>query len=52
IIATLNNILHWSFGFALIGGVSTNSQSAFNLVSASLRSPSLPQSPTLVMSPW
>ncbi|KAJ2234434.1 hypothetical protein H4R99_001627 [Coemansia sp. RSA 1722] len=55
IFATLNNILRWSFGVALMGGISPKNKSAFNSVNASPRSPasantipSLPESPGLV----
>ncbi|KAJ2848696.1 hypothetical protein IWW36_003140 [Coemansia brasiliensis] len=39
IFATLNNILRWSFGVALMGGLSPKSQSAFNSVNATPRTP-------------
>ncbi|KAJ2725780.1 hypothetical protein GGI07_000987 [Coemansia sp. Benny D115] len=55
IFATLNNILRWSFGVALMGGVGAKNKSAFNSVNASPRSPApmghtLPESPALVAS--
>ncbi|KAJ2800184.1 hypothetical protein H4R20_004154, partial [Coemansia guatemalensis] len=39
IFATLNNILRWSFGVALMGGLSPKDKQAFNSVSASPRTP-------------
>ncbi|KAJ2838837.1 hypothetical protein J3B02_006337, partial [Coemansia erecta] len=56
IFATLNNILRWSFGVALMGGISPKNKSAFNSVNASPRSSaasantvsSLPESPDSV----
>ncbi|KAJ2372954.1 hypothetical protein IW150_003863, partial [Coemansia sp. RSA 2607] len=48
IFATLNNILRWSFGVALMGGVNPKSKSAFNSVSTTPRSTGLPASPALV----
>ncbi|KAJ1802799.1 hypothetical protein LPJ75_006079, partial [Coemansia sp. RSA 2598] len=54
IFATLNNILRWSFGVALMGGISPKNKSAFNSVNASPRTPvsintaaGQPQSPDL-----
>ncbi|KAJ1966092.1 hypothetical protein GGI12_000296 [Dipsacomyces acuminosporus] len=37
IFATLNNILRWSFGIALMGGMSPKNKSAFNSVNATPR---------------
>ncbi|KAJ1739083.1 hypothetical protein LPJ78_003427 [Coemansia sp. RSA 989] len=39
IFATLNNILRWSFGVALMGGLSPKNKSAFNSVNATPRTP-------------
>ncbi|KAJ2891500.1 hypothetical protein IWW38_003590, partial [Coemansia aciculifera] len=39
IFATLNNILRWSFGVALMGGMDPPSKSAFNSVNATPRMP-------------
>ncbi|KAJ1942547.1 hypothetical protein GGF37_003069, partial [Kickxella alabastrina] len=55
IFATLNNILRWSFGVALMGGVAPKNKSAFNSNYASPRTPAgagirLPESPALVAS--
>ncbi|KAJ2625285.1 hypothetical protein GGI26_000755 [Coemansia sp. RSA 1358] len=41
IFATLNNILRWSFGVALMGGMDSKNKSAFNSVSATPRTPAL-----------
>ncbi|KAJ2076855.1 hypothetical protein H4R24_005463 [Coemansia sp. RSA 988] len=44
IFATLNNILRWSFGVALMGGLGPKDKQAFNSVNASPRSPASRQS--------
>ncbi|KAJ1798655.1 hypothetical protein LPJ59_002362 [Coemansia sp. RSA 2399] len=54
IFATLNNILRWSFGVALMGGVKQTKRTDFNSVSTTPRTASsirgLPPSPPLVAS--
>ncbi|KAJ2497665.1 hypothetical protein IWW47_003591 [Coemansia sp. RSA 2052] len=45
IFATLNNILRWSFGVALMGGMEPPSKSAFNSVNATPRIPAPGPSP-------
>ncbi|KAJ2346235.1 hypothetical protein GGI03_002901 [Coemansia sp. RSA 2337] len=46
IFATLNNILRWSFGVALMGGMEPPSKSAFNSVNATPRIPMPGTSPS------